>query len=455
MDETRRERLVDLRRELHRHPEPAWREFYTTARLLEAVERIGVDDVVLGPELLAEDRPGVPDDDDLAEWRERARDAGVDEELLAAIGDGHTGLLATIEGEGEGPTVALRVDIDGLPREESTDESHRPVAEGFRSETPAMHACGHDAHAVFGVGVLEAFADRAFDGRLKVLFQPAEEIVGGAKPVAEGGHLDGVDALYAVHVGLDHPTGEIVAGVEGILAVDQFRATFEGEPAHAGGHPAQGRNANQALATAVTNLYGIARHEDGPTRVNAGRIEGGTARNIIAEEAVIEGEVRGGTTELMEYTRERARTVLESAARMHDCEVTVEPTGGAPSADSDDALIDVGYEAAAGIEGITSRLRTDDLGGSEDATFLMQRVQDRGGLAAYVGVGTDHPGGHHTATFDVDEASIPIGVDWLAATLSATLDGPAATVAERRAAETAAAGRSADDERAAENEAEE
>ncbi|MFB6074516.1 MAG: amidohydrolase [Haloarculaceae archaeon] len=422
MDEDRFDRLVSLRRDLHRHPEPAWREFYTTARILEELERIGVEDVVTGPALFGGTRRGVPDATDLATWRERARDAGADPALLETVGEGYTGALATIE-RGEGPTVALRVDIDALPREEAADPDHVPAAEGFRAETPAMHACGHDAHVTFGVGVLETLTERGFEGTLKVLFQPAEEVVGGADPIARSGLLDDVDAFYAVHVGLDHPTGEVVAAIDDILAVSQFHATFTGESAHAGGHPAQGRNANQALAAAVQNLYAIPRHEDGATRINAGRIEGGTASNIVAEAATIEGEVRGETTALMEYMRDRADRVLSGAAEMHDCEVDVERTGGAPSAENDPDLVETAYAAAEGVEGVTSRLRRAGLGGSEDATYLMRRVQEHGGEAAYVCVGTDHPGGHHTATFDVDERSLAIGVDWLAETLSAALAG--------------------------------
>jgi aminobenzoyl-glutamate utilization protein A len=240
--------------------------------------------------------------------------------------------------------------------------------------------------------------------------------------VAESGHLDDVDYLLAVHVGLDHPTGEVVAGVEEFLAVHGFHAEFTGEPAHAGGHPNEGRNAVQAMATAVQNLSTIPRHEDGATRVNAGEVGGGTAGNIVPERAHIEGEVRGETTELMEYTLDRAHDVLEHAARMHGCEVEVETTSEAPSAENDRAVVDIAYDAAGDVSDIDTRLERDDLGGSEDATYLMRRVQEQGGKAAYVCVGTDHPGGHHTATFDVDEASLPIGIEWLARTIERLVD---------------------------------
>jgi aminobenzoyl-glutamate utilization protein A len=418
MDATRPERLVALRRDLHRYPEPAWCEYYTTSRIVDELEPVGVDELLVGPALLAGDeRMAVPDDDALTEWHERAREAGGREDVLEQCAGGCTGALATLE-RGDGPTVAVRVDIDALPITESEEPTHHPAQAGFRSDNEGyMHACGHDAHATIGIGVLEAVADSDFSGTFKLLFQPAEEVIGGGRAVAESGVLDDVDRLLAIHVGLDHPTGEIVAGVNGFLAVEQFRATFTGESAHAGGHPSKGRDAVQALSTAVTNLHGIRRHGDGGTRVNAGVVKGGTATNIVPERATIEGEVRGETTDLLEYMSERADTVVEHAAAMHDCEATLETTAKAPSAESDPELADVVYDAAGDMEGVESRLRTAELGGSEDATYLMQRVQDRGGLAAFVGIGTDHPGGHHTPTFDVDERTLAIGVDVLASAI--------------------------------------
>ncbi|RDZ55330.1 amidohydrolase [Haloferax sp. Atlit-6N] len=407
--------LVSLRRDLHRHPEPAWREFYTTARLVDELETRDLDALYVGPEILdADERMAVPDDAELDAWFERAREAGAREDVLDRLVGGYTGAVAVVE-RGEGPTVGLRVDIDALPITESEDGDHLPAAEGFRSENEGfMHACGHDAHATIGIGVLDAVLDSDFEGTFKVFFQPSEEQVAGGKAVAEGGHLDDVDYLLALHVGLDHPTGEVVCGVGGFLAVSHFRAEFTGAPAHAGAKPEEGKNANLAAAAATQNLYGISRHSDGPTRVNVGLMGGGTATNIVAEEAFIEGEVRGATTELMEYMEDRAHTVIESAAAMHDCEVEIGVEGKAPSARSDDALAAIVGGVSEGVEGVTSILESDDLGGSEDATYLMQYVQDRGGLAAYVGVGTDHPGGHHTRTFDVDEATIGIAVDVLA-----------------------------------------
>ena len=403
--------LLDLRRDLHRHPEPAWREFYTTARLVDELETRPLDELHVGPDVLAADRRGVPDDAELDDWARRAVEAGARADVVDRLDGGYTGLVAVLK-MGEGPTVGLRVDIDALPITEADGDDHEPAHAGFRSENEGfMHACGHDAHATVGVGVVDAIAGSDFSGTLKVFFQPSEETVSGGEPMAEGGHLDDVDYLLALHVGLDHPTGEVVAGVDGFLAVSHFRADFSGASAHAGGHPERGRNAVQAMATAIQNLYAIPRHDEGATRVNAGLVGGGTASNIVPEEAFIEGEVRGETTELMEYMDDHAGRILRSAAEMHDCEVDVEYEGRAPGGESDDDLAAVVADVAGGVAGVDSVLDSDELGGSEDATYLMRHVQERGGLAAYVGVGTDHPGGHHTPTFDVDEETIRIAID--------------------------------------------
>ena len=409
-----REALASLRRDLHRHPEPAWREFYTTARLADELETRPLDALHVGSEVLGGERSGVPGDDELARWRDRAAAAGARTDVLDRLAGGHTGLVAVAE-RGDGPVVAVRVDVDALPITEAEGDDHAPAAGGYRSETEGyMHACGHDAHAAVGVGVIDAVLASEFAGTLKVLFQPAEEVVGGGRPMSESGHLDDVDDLFALHVGLDHPTGEVVAGVGGFLAVQDFEAEFFGESAHAGGHPERGRHAVQAMATAVSELHAIPRHADGATRVNAGKAEGGTANNVIPEYARIVGEVRGETTDLMEYVDAHAERVVHAAAEVHDCEAELTRGSRAPSAESDPELAAVVADAARATTGVTSVLDEADLGGSEDATYLMRRVQERGGRATYVGVGTDHPGGHHTPRFDVDEDTLPVAVEVLA-----------------------------------------
>ncbi|MFC7237161.1 amidohydrolase [Saliphagus sp. GCM10025317] len=403
--------VADLRRAFHRHPEPGWREFRTTARVVEELESFDLDDIAIGREALAPDkRMAVPSAADLEPWLERARGAGVRPDLLDRMEGGYTGVVAVLE-QGPGPTVGLRVDLDGISMAESSDDDHRPTAEGFRSEHEGyMHACGHDAHIAIALETIDAVRNSDFSGTLKVFFQPAEEISGGGKAMAEGGYADDLEYLFALHIGLDHPTGEIVAGIEKPLAMAHLTATFEGASAHAGKAPNEGGNAMQAAATAIQNAYGIPRHSDGMTRVNVGRIEGGTASNVIAEEITIEAEVRGETTGLMEYMRTELERVCYAAAEMHDCDVTPRVISESPRADSDPALRELVGSVARNVQGVHQVTETTDFGVSEDVTYLMERVQAGGGLASYVLVGTDHPTNHHTPTFDVDDESLEIGV---------------------------------------------
>ncbi len=414
MSLTTRDELVDRRRTFHRYPEPAWREFYTTSLLVEEIDEMAVDELAVGREAMdPEKRMAVPEDDELDRWFERAQAAGAREDVLSACEGGHTGCVAVIE-RGEGPSIGLRVDIDGLFIEEATGEDHRPAREGFRSEHEGlMHACGHDGHMTIGLGVLETIAESDFEGRFTVFFQPAEEEGGGGKPMAEGPYMEGIDYLLAVHLGLDHPTGEVVAGIEKPLAMSHLHTELRGRSAHAGKAPEEGANAIQAMAAAAGNAYAIPRHAEGMTRVNVGKVEAGTASNVIAEDARITAEVRGETTALMESMRERFERVVESAAEMHDCEAEVSVHSESPRADSDPELAALVHGVAREVEGVTTPVKTAEFGASEDATFLMEAVQAAGGLAAYAIVGTDHPDSHHTPHFDVDERSLEIAVSVL------------------------------------------
>jgi aminobenzoyl-glutamate utilization protein A len=414
---------IVLRRDLHRHPEPAWREFYTTARIVEELRDVGVDEIHLGEDAYAGfdgERSPLPDAAELETWRERAREAGADPDILEQMGDGYTGAVAVLR-MGDGPTIGLRTDIDGLERAESDAEDHAPAVEGFRSEIEGMmHACGHDAHATFGVGTVAAVKESDFSGTLKVFFQPGEEKGAGGEPMAESDHLDDVDYLYAVHVGLDEPTGTVVPGISEFLAVSGGRAEFSGVAAHAGGRPEAGRNALLALATALQHLYAIPRHSDGVTRVGVGPVGGGSASNVVPEEAFMEFEVRGGTNALHDHMKEWATRIIEHSAGLHGCEVDLEWGSYLPTAPSDEALTDVVEDVATASDRVTGTTYFDSPDGSEDATFLMREVQENGGQACYLGIGSDSPGGHHTETFDVDEDALDIGVEVLRETLLET-----------------------------------
>lgn len=405
--------LRELRRDLHAHPESGWKEFRTTALVAASLDErqftlhLGADAVD------ADERLGVPTDDAVAAAIERARDEGAPEAYLDRMGS-ITGLIAEKSfGDGTGPTVGVRVDMDALERSEATDDDHRPAKEGFGSTHPnEMHACGHDGHTTIGVGIARELDDNGgFDGTLKLFFQPAEEGGRGGKPMSETAHLDDVDYFFALHLGLGNPTGTVIGAYENPLSNAKLDVTYEGEPSHAGNAPQEGRNALQAATAAIQNLYGIPRHADGVTRINVGKVESPNPQNIIAEEARMRVEVRGGSADLNDYMLDKAHRVVDHAAGMHDVSVATSLYGKTTTFTADDEMVDAVVNAADALDSVTETIPRMDIGGSEDASYLVRRVQENGGKATYIGVGASNEFGHHTARFDIDEDALDIGVD--------------------------------------------
>ena len=410
-------KLTAFRRDFHRYAESGWMEFRTASLVARRLVDLGYA-VHAGREVIApEARMGLPDEEVLAAAWLRAREQGGDPVYLEAMKDGFPGVVAVLR-NGEGPTVGLRFDIDALDIEESGDERHRPAREGFASVNDgAAHACGHDGHVALGLGVAEvlmAMRDR-IRGTVKLIFQPAEEGVRGAKAMVEAGVVDDVDVLLGLHLYGGWSRGEIACGRSDFLATSKFDAIITGAPAHAGGAPHEGKNALLAAATAVLNLYAIPRHRLGATRINVGRLVAGTGRNVICPEARLVIETRGATMELNDYMVDRATRVLTSAAAMVDCTVDIVAMGEAQSATSDAALAARVEKVAFDLGGFV-RHPPEVRGGSEDYTTMMTRVQARGGLATHIGLGASlGAGGHHTATFDFDERAIVDAVKLLSA----------------------------------------
>jgi aminobenzoyl-glutamate utilization protein A len=273
-----------------------------------------------------------------------------------------------------------------------------------------MHACGHDGHATTGLGVaavLMQIKDQ-LHGTVKLIFQPAEEGVRGAKAIVENGHLDGVQYMIGAHVtGKDAgvPEAVLTPGCFGSLATCKYDVIYRGKSAHAGGAPHTGNNALLAAATAVLNLQAIPRHGNGTTRINVGTLVAGSGRNVIADEAKMEIEVRGATTEINNYMCDYALRIFENAAAMHGCSCEVKLMGAADSLSSDKALCER-----------IARVCTQDLklpitqelmlrsGGSEDIAYMMNRVQEQGGEAVFMRTRCALSAGAHNRRFDFDES---------------------------------------------------
>ncbi len=222
--------------------------------------------------------------------------------------DGHTAVVAELAGDRPGPTVALRFDMDALPLVESADPRHFPTANGFRSAYEGvMHACGHDGHVAIGIALAGLLADRRFPGRVRLLFQPAEEGVRGARAMAAAGAVDGVDVFYATHLGMGLPVAAVAAATTGRFATGKFVARFTGRAAHASGSPESGRNALIAAATAALNVQALPRFAAADTRVNVGRLVAGTAANIVPAQAELAFEVRSTDSAVLAELARRGR----------------------------------------------------------------------------------------------------------------------------------------------------
>ncbi len=417
--------VIADRRDFHRHAESGWTEFRTASLVARRLTDLGYQ-IKLGRKVIREEeRMGVPPPEILQARWQRARQQGGDPEFLEPIKGGFTGVVGVLE-NGLGPTVGLRFDMDALDLNESHHPEHRPVQEGFVSANPeAAHACGHDGHTAIGLGVAQVLMrlKEEIRGRVKLLFQPAEEGVRGAKSMVGAGVVDDVDYMLGHHLYSGWETGEVACGLGGYLATTKFDAVLTGQAAHAAGNPHWGKNALLAAATAALNLYAIPRHREGATRINVGRLEAGTGRNIIPASARLVVETRGETTELNDYMYDYALRVIGSAAAMHECEVAVIPMGEAQSAYSDPEL-------ARRVEQVAERLGFElrpheGGGGSEDYTYMMRRVQENGGLATNVGVGANLGGwGHHTPAFDLDESAFRGAVELLSAVVLDIMRSP-------------------------------
>ena len=404
--------LTATRRDFHKYAEAGWLEMRTSSLIARKLTDLGYE-VLVGEQVCKKDaRMGVPEETVLEKAYERAALQGGDPEFLPATKGGQTGVIGILRC-GEGPTVAMRFDIDALGVVETGNPDHIPCREGFASiNSGAMHACGHDGHGTIGLGVakvLMSLKDK-LHGTVKLIFQPAEEGVRGAKSIVENGHLDNVDYFIGSHItGSKDGSLYLIPGSYGSLATCKYDAVFTGTAAHAGASPQGGNNAMLAAASAVLHLYAIPRHGGGASRINVGTLTAGTGRNVIADRAKMELEVRGANTEINSYMCEKAEQVLKSCAQMYGCCVEWTLAGAAESMTSDeDFAVQLG--AIARDAGLPVGPTAIPSFGSEDVAYMMNRVQEQGGKATFMRLMTKTYAPAHNVAYNFDEAVLPLGV---------------------------------------------
>jgi len=412
--------FIQYRREFHKYPENGWREIRTSARIAEILTDMGYR-VLMGPDVVNWDTVidlVKPSAEELEMLKKRAVEQGAKPEFVEMT-CGIPGVIAEFDTGAEGPVTAFRFDIDCLPYDEPQKAGYRPYDEGFCSVNPeSVHACGHDVHTAVGLGIAYKLLDKKeqLKGKVRLIFQPAEETFSGALSIVDKGHLDDANYFISLHVaiaaeGTPIKSHVIACGCKDFMSDRQLDVTFHGVPAHPCGSSQDGKNALLAACTAAINLHAIAPHGEGMHRINVGKIEAGVAPNTIAPNALMVVEYRGVTRNITEYLGRRVMDVIEGAARMYDLEFTIDDYGEVPAGKSDDAMMEVIQRAAKKVPWIEKVHFEGNVEGTDDAAAMLTRVQQNGGIGTYIGIGTNTTNPVHNAEFDLDEECIPAAID--------------------------------------------
>lgn len=374
-------KLVQLRRHIHAHPELGFQEFQTGQFVSDTLTALGVEHM---------------------------------------RGVARTGVVAVL-GNGKGPTIALRADMDALPLQESGDAA-------YKSQTPGvMHACGHDAHTAILLGVAELLGKEELNGTLKLIFQPSEE--GGAEDKSGGllmvqeGVLDGVERVWGLHVGSGETAGVISVG-EGPIqaAADSFSASVLGVGGH-GAFPHRSLDPIWLASQVLPAIYGIIPRRLDPTKmavITVGTIHAGTANNVIPMKVDFTGTIRS----FEEDTRALLHKSLDEAfsiARAMGGDYVLNHPYGYPANVNDP-------ETARYIRGVATDLVGADhvetatpMMAGEDFAYMARK--SKGGFINIGAAIGDKPRPHHHPDFDIDESILSTGAAVLAETARRYLNG--------------------------------
>jgi len=356
-------RLIAWRRELHRHPEIAAQERWTSAFL-----------------------------------RERFKELGIPVKKMAG-----TGLRAALKGRPGGKTIAFRTDMDALPLQEEGDKKYRSLNPG------ATHACAHDGHMAVLMGVAELLAKRksSFSGKVIFVCQPAEELPpGGADPMIKAGVLEGVNAIFGLHLWQGMPTGT-VGSVRGpmMAQADNFRITVKGRGGHAS-MPQATVDPILAAAALVVNLQSIVSRNVDPLKpavLSFGSIHGGTAYNIIPAEVSLSGTVRTFDPKIQALVKKRLREMVEGVCAMSGASADLAYEDGYPPLVNDPASVDFALGVAKQALGEENVVAVEPVMGGEDFSRYLQEVP---GAFLFFGAGDGTKFPHHHPAFDFDEKAL-------------------------------------------------
>ena len=363
--------IIALRRQLHQHPELMYEEFETSKLVQSTLDELGI---------------------------EYQKDLAI------------TGVLGSL-GNGEGPCVALRADMDALPIHEQADIEFKSEIDG------KMHACGHDCHTAMLLGAARLLKENEelIQGTVKLIFQPAEEGGAGGEKMSEQGVLENpaVQRIYGLHVSADLPTGMLAARAGTLLAAaGSLKIVVQGK----GGHAAMPHKSIDPVVTAakiVVELQTIISRELDPLEsgvISVTMLHGGEAYNVIPPSMEIQGTIRSLTLDGLRHLQSRVKAVAEGIAQANQCGAEVSfPGNDYPPTLNDEQSWDAGKTAMEEVLGQGKVVEMPPVMGGEDFAFYTQRVP---GCFAFLGVGNPDIGANysvHHPMFKVDEDALAYG----------------------------------------------
>ncbi|WP_017814675.1 M20 metallopeptidase family protein [Paenibacillus shenyangensis] len=377
--------MVQWRRHLHQHPELSYQEHQTMAFVAERLRSFGV-------------------------------------ETQDGVGD--TGVIGIIKGSLPGKTVALRADMDALPIQDEKDCEYASQVPGV------MHACGHDGHTSGLLAVARYFSENRekLRGEVRLIFQPGEEVCpGGALKMIEAGALNGVDAIYGVHLWTPFAAGTLASAPGPVMAsTDEFFINITGKGGH-GGIPHVTVDSLLIGAQLVVQLQSIISRNVNPLNpavLTVGTFQSGTAQNIIAENCRITGTVRTFDEETRTLIRKRIEEVSQQLCALNGAEVDIEYMMGYPTLVNHAGETERFFQVAKEMFGQEQVFQTPPMMPAEDFAYYVQKVP---GCFIFVGAGNQELGAvypHHHARFDIDESAMLSAARILAAMAEDFLNQP-------------------------------
>ncbi len=371
--------MLALRRDLHEHPELAFEEVRTSGIVAKRLQALGL------------------------------------EVQTGVAKTGVVGLLRGSASKSGAKTIAIRADMDALPIYELNDIDYRSTVDG------KMHACGHDGHTSIALAVADILSKRQAEltGNVKFIFQPAEEVIGGAEPMVKEGTMKGVDGVIGLHLISDYPVGRVGVRAGTVFAsADAFTLTVKGK----GGHAAMPEFSVDPIVIAayiITTLQTLISRETSPFSpavITIGQVQAGTAFNIIPETAELRGTMRAYSKEHREKLLRRIQELADGVARAMGATCEAEFADiSCPPCINDEKMTEVVQRAATEAVGADKVDTGEEVmtSGSDDMAYFLNAVP---GCYFIVGARNENKGArypHHHPRFNVDEDAMPIAVEVL------------------------------------------